>query len=66
MTRNEQHIIVTVWNDMVLRKKLEDNPYSLTRSELVALQDNDLLNAKLERLNRDVLTCEVLINNSIY
>jgi hypothetical protein len=66
MTRNEQHIIVTVWNDMVLRKKLEDNPYSLTRSELAALQDNDLLNAKLERLNRDVLTCEVLINNSIY
>jgi len=66
MTRNEQHIIVTVWNDMVLRKKLEDNPYSLTRSELSALQDNDLLNAKLERLNRDVLTCEVLINNSIY
>ena len=51
---------------MVLRKKLEDNPYSLTRSELAALQDNDLLNAKLERLNRDVLTCEVLINNSIY
>ena len=66
MTRNEQHIIVTVWNDMVLRKKLEDNQYSLTRSELAALQDNDLLNAKLERLNRDVLTCEVLINNSIY
>ncbi len=66
MTRNEQHIIVTVWNDMVLRKKLEDNPYSLTRLELAALQDNDLLNAKLERLNRDVLTCEVLINNSIY
>lgn len=66
MTRNEQHIIVTVWNDMVLRKKFEDNPYSLTRLELAALQDNDLLNAKLERLNRDVLTCEVLINNSIY
>ncbi len=66
MTRSEQHIIVTVWNDMVLRKKLEDNPYSLTRLELAALQDNDLLNAKLERLNRDVLTCEVLINNSIY
>ena len=66
MTRNEQHIIVTVWNDMVLRKKLEDNPYSLTRSEIAALKDNDLLNAKLERLNRDFLTCEVLINNSIY
>jgi len=66
MTESEQNIIISVWNDMVLRRKLEDNPYSLTRSELASLQNNDFLKARLERLSHNVLTCEVLINNSIY
>lgn len=40
---------------MTLRKKLEDNPYSLTQDELMALQNNDRLNNKLERLIKDAL-----------
>ena len=66
MTASEQNIIISVWNDMVLRRKLEDNPYSLTRSELASLQNNDLLKAKLERLNHNVLTHEILVNDFKY
>ena len=40
---------------MGLRKKLEDNPYSLTQNELMALQNNDQLNVKLECLLKDGL-----------
>ena len=53
MTDQERNIITSVWNDMTLRKKLEDNPYSLTQDELMALQNNDRLNNKLERLIKD-------------
>ena len=66
MTANEQNIIISVWNNMVLRRKLEDNPYNLTRSELASLQNNDLLKAKLERLNHNVLTHEILVNDFKY
>ena len=38
MTDEERNIITSVWNDMVLRKKLEDDPYSLTSEELYALK----------------------------
>jgi hypothetical protein len=55
MTDQERNIITSVWNDMTLRKKLEDNPYSLTQDELMALQNNDRLNNKLERLIKDAL-----------
>jgi len=34
---------------MGLRMKLEDDPYSLTQDELMALQNNDRLNDKLKR-----------------
>jgi len=47
MTDEERHIITTIWNDLVLRKKLENNPYSLSHSELTSLQNNDYLNEQL-------------------
>ena len=47
MTNEEQHIITTIWNDLVLRKKLENNPYSLSLSELTSLINNDYLNEQL-------------------
>jgi len=47
MTNEEKHIITTIWNDLVLRKKLENNPYSLSRSELTSLESNDYLNEHL-------------------
>ena len=38
---------------MTLRMKLDDNPYSLSQGELTALQNNDLLDIKLECLMKD-------------
>ena len=43
MTENERFIITSVWNDMVLRKRFDENPYSLEQSELKALSNNDRL-----------------------
>lgn len=47
MTDEEKHIITTIWNNLVLRKRLENNPYSLSRSELTSLESNDYLNEQL-------------------
>jgi ribosome assembly protein YihI (activator of Der GTPase) len=54
MTHEERIIIASVWNDMVLRKKLEDNPYSLTQDELGSLENNDRLNAMLDDATHEV------------
>ena len=47
MTDNDRNIIVAVWNDMVLRDRLEHDPYSLTNQQLVALKSNDEINQKI-------------------
>lgn len=47
MTKNDHNIIVAVWNDMVLRDRLEHDPYSLTNQQLVALKSNDEINQKI-------------------
>ena len=46
---------------MGLRMKLEDDPYSLTQDELMALQNNDRLNDKLKRLLKDALIHKALV-----
>ena len=46
---------------MGLRMKLEDDPYSLTQDELMALQNNDRLNDKLEHLLKDALIKKALV-----
>ena len=38
---------------MCLRRKLEDDPYSLTQDELKALQNNDPLDTQLKSLLKD-------------
>ena len=48
---------------MVLRKKLEDDPYSLTREELYALENNDRLNEKIALLVKDALVRRAITNN---
>ena len=60
MTNEERHIITTVWNDMTLRIKLEDDPYSLKQAELNGLQQNDRLNARIYALTQDVLDQRLL------
>ena len=47
MTDNERNIIASVWNDMVLRNRLEYDPYSLTSQQLIALESNDKINQKI-------------------
>ena len=47
---------------MVLRKKLEDDPYSLTREELCALENNDRLNEKIALLVKDALVRRAITN----
>lgn len=63
MTDEERIIITSVWNDMVLRKKLEDDPYSLTREELYALENNDRLNEKIAFLVKDALVRKAVANS---
>lgn len=58
MTDEERNIITAVWNDMVLRKKLEDAPYGVPSSDLVALKNHDRLNAKLAELDASILLNE--------
>ena len=47
MTENDRNIIVSVWNNMVLRNRLEHDPYSLTSQQLIALKSNDEINQKI-------------------
>ena len=61
MTDQERNIIISIWDDVDLRQKLEDNPYSLTQDELMALQNNDRLNTKLKHLLADVLIKKALL-----
>ena len=47
MTENDRNIIVSVWNDLVLRNRLDHDPYSLTSEQLIALRSNDEINQKI-------------------
>ena len=43
MTNKDRNTIIAVWNDLVLRKRLEDNPYSLSQDDISSLKQNDEL-----------------------
>jgi len=62
MTQEEHNIIVAVWNDMVLRKRLEHNPYSLSRDELSALKTNDQINARFGSKGLDCTAPKAVLN----
>ena len=51
MTDREKDIIAVVWNDLVLRKQLEDDPYSLSKNDWKLLELNDSSNKKLIETN---------------
>ena len=46
---------------MGLRMRLEDDPYSLTQDELMALKSNDQLNAKLNGLLKDAFVQKAVL-----
>lgn len=52
MTNTEKNTIIAVWNNMILRNRMEHDPYRLTQEELSALKQND----ELEILVRDTHT----------
>jgi len=38
---NDKKLIETIWNDMVLRRRFENNPYSLSCDELELLRNQE-------------------------
>ena len=48
---------------MTLRKKLDDDPYSLSQGELISLQNNDRLNSTMEHLLKDALIKKALVKS---
>ena len=54
MTNRDKDIIAVVWNDLVLRKKLETDPYSLSQSDLKLLELNDKFNQRLVEINDEI------------
>ena len=54
MTNRDKDIIAVVWNDLVLRKKLETDPYSLSKSDLKLLELNDEFNHRLVEINDEI------------
>ena len=65
MTQEERNIIISVWNDMVLRGRLEDDPYSLSQDELTSLQSNDHLNERIGSLSRNKVLLKAALKNYI-
>ena len=54
MTDRDKDIIAVVWNDLVLRKKLETDPYSLSQSDLKLLELNDEFNQRFVEINDEI------------
>ena len=38
---DDKKLIKTIWNDMVLKKRFENNPYSLSRNEIELLRNQE-------------------------
>ena len=47
---NDKKLIETIWNDMVLRRRFENNPYGLTSGELELLRNQEKFD---DIVNRD-------------
>ena len=54
MTKEDQNTIIAIWNDMVLRKRLDNDPYGLSQEELIALAANDELQDMIEFVATEV------------
>ena len=54
MTDREKDIIAVVWNDLALRKKLETDPYSLSKSDLKLLELNEEFNKRFVEINDEI------------
>ena len=59
---NDKKLIETIWNDMVLRKRFENNPYSLSCSEIELLRNQEKFD---EILNWDKTSTHKRLLNSL-
>ena len=50
---------------MVLRGRLEDDPYSLSQDELTSLQSNDHLNERIDSLSRNKVLLKAALKSYI-
>ena len=58
---NDKKLIDTIWNDMVLRRRFDNNPYSLSCDELELLRNQEKFD---DIVNWDkTSTHEKLLNN---
>ena len=58
---NDKKLIETIWNDMVLRRRFDNNPYSLSCDELELLRNQEKFD---DIVNLDKKsTHEKLLNN---
>ena len=58
---NDKKLIETIWNDMVLRRRFDNNPYSLSCDELELLRNQEQFD---DIVNWDkTSTHEKLLNN---
>ena len=58
---NDKKLIETIWNDMVLRRRFDNNPYSLSCDELELLRNQEKFD---DIVNLDkTSTHEKLLNN---
>ena len=65
MTQEERNIIISVWNDMVLRGRLEADPYSLSQDELTSLQTNDRLNEHIDAVSTNKVLLKAALKSYI-
>ena len=65
MTQEERNTIISVWNDMVLREKLEADPYSLSQDELTSLQTNDRLNEHIDAVSTNKVLLKAALKSYI-
>ena len=63
MINEEHNNLISAWGDEALRNKFDVNPYSLTQEDLEALRCYDKLEARIERLIRDVLIKKAVSNS---
>jgi len=65
MTQEERNTIISVWNDMVLRGRLEADPYSLSQDELTSLQTNDRLNEHIDAVSTNKVLLKAALKSYI-
>ena len=65
MTNIDKNTIIVVWNDLVLRTRLEENPYSLSQEDLLSLKDNGKLCEFMNRAPKFVKTHKKIAQQSL-